>query len=215
MAYIYQITNDINDKVYVGKTEFDIAKRFKEHCEDAFSRQCEKRPLYAAMRKYGIGHFSVSLIEETSNPEDRERFWIEEKGSFKKGYNATKGGDGRPYLDHDLLIATYSQTQSVAEAARICGCDKDQLSKILHLHNITVHSHGDVSLKKYGKVVNQYDIQGHYLRSFPSIQAAAKAIKPNYNNHGIAGHISAVCRGKRKTAYGFKWEYAENFQQCD
>jgi len=24
MAYIYKITNDINDKVYVGKTEFSI-----------------------------------------------------------------------------------------------------------------------------------------------------------------------------------------------
>lgn len=27
MAYIYQIINDINDKIYVGKTEFSIEKR--------------------------------------------------------------------------------------------------------------------------------------------------------------------------------------------
>ena len=30
MAYIYKITNDINDKVYIGKTYFEIEKRFQE-----------------------------------------------------------------------------------------------------------------------------------------------------------------------------------------
>ena len=45
MAYIYQIINDINQKIYVGKTEFSIEKRFKEHCQDAFKGRNEKRPL--------------------------------------------------------------------------------------------------------------------------------------------------------------------------
>lgn len=35
MALIYKITNDINDKIYIGKTNFSIEKRFKEHCRDA------------------------------------------------------------------------------------------------------------------------------------------------------------------------------------
>ena len=89
MAYIYQITNDINGKIYIGKTEFSLEKRFKEHCQDAFREKCEKRPLYAAMRKYGIEHFHIELIEETDIPEEREKYWIEEKQSFKFG-NATK-----------------------------------------------------------------------------------------------------------------------------
>ena len=46
MAYIYEIINDINDKKYIGKTEFSIEKRFKEHCRDAFKEGEEKRPLY-------------------------------------------------------------------------------------------------------------------------------------------------------------------------
>lgn len=36
MSYIYKITNKINKKLYIGKTEFSIEKRFKEHCSDAF-----------------------------------------------------------------------------------------------------------------------------------------------------------------------------------
>lgn len=49
MAYIYKITNDINDKVYIGKTEFAIEKRFKEHCQDALKAKSDNRPLYSAM----------------------------------------------------------------------------------------------------------------------------------------------------------------------
>lgn len=41
MAYIYQITNDINQKIYIGKTECSIEKRFKEHCWDAFRERNE------------------------------------------------------------------------------------------------------------------------------------------------------------------------------
>ena len=65
MAYIYKIINDMNQKIYVGKTEFSIEKRFKEHCADVFKERNEKRPLYSAMRKYGIEHFHIELIEET------------------------------------------------------------------------------------------------------------------------------------------------------
>ena len=35
MAYIYKITNDINNKVYIGKTVKSIEKRWKEHCIDS------------------------------------------------------------------------------------------------------------------------------------------------------------------------------------
>lgn len=43
MAYIYQIVNDVNEKVYVGKTEFSIQKRFKEHCSDALREKNKKQ----------------------------------------------------------------------------------------------------------------------------------------------------------------------------
>lgn len=44
MGYIYKIVNDINDKVYIGKTVNSIEERFNEHCYDARKRRCEKRP---------------------------------------------------------------------------------------------------------------------------------------------------------------------------
>ena len=64
MAFIYKITNNINNKIYVGKTEYSIEKRFKEHCNDAFKERCEKRPLYSAIRKYGVENFTFEVVQD-------------------------------------------------------------------------------------------------------------------------------------------------------
>ena len=42
MAYIYKIINNINQKIYIGKTSSTIEKRFKEHCNDSKKERCEK-----------------------------------------------------------------------------------------------------------------------------------------------------------------------------
>ena len=103
MAYIYKITNDINNKIYIGKTHLNIEQRFKIHCQDSQKVTQEHRPLYAAMRKYGIEHFYIELVEETTNPEEREIYWINYYNSFKNGYNATLGGDGKQLFSHEQI----------------------------------------------------------------------------------------------------------------
>lgn len=120
MPYIYKITNDINDKIYIGKTLNTIEKRFKEHCEDSRRDKKEKRPLYFAMKKYGIEHFHIELIEECEENvlSDREVHWIEFYNSFRDGYNATLGGDGKHYLDYDLVVATYKELKNASEVAK-------------------------------------------------------------------------------------------------
>ena len=208
MAYIYQITNDINGKIYIGKTEFSIEKRFKEHCSDAFRERNEKRPLYAAMRKYGIEHFHIELLEETDNPEERETFWIEKKQSFKFGYNATLGGDGKKYLDYNFIISTYLQTQSIQDTAVKCNCSTDQVSFILKHNQIKTLTSEEVNKNKYGTYINQYDLNGKYLNTFASARDAFRSVRPNPKSYGGVSHITDVCKGKRQTAYGFKWRYA-------
>ena len=207
MAYIYKIVNDINQKVYIGKTEFSINKRFKEHCKDAFQYRTEKRPLYSAMRKYGIEHFHIELIEETNSPEEREIYWIEQYRSFKNGYNATLGGDGRAYLDYDVLIAAYKKNPNISQISKLYNCNEKHLSSILKNHNLQIISQQEINQKKYGQVVNQYDKEGIYLKSFPSLGAAFKEVCSNSKSRGGISHISDVCKGKRKTAYGYIWKF--------
>lgn len=35
MSYVYKITNDVNQKMYIGQTSRTLAERFEEHCMEA------------------------------------------------------------------------------------------------------------------------------------------------------------------------------------
>ena len=204
MAYIYKIENDINGKIYIGKTELTIEKRFKQHCIDSKKRKNENRPLYKAMNKYGVEHFHISLIEETNNPSERERFWIEQFKSFKNGYNATLGGDGKSYLDYDLVIETYFETKSMKDTAQKLKIDEHTVSRIIHNNKIV-----PFKCPQYkGILVNQYDLNDNYIKTFNSIAEAVSSIKGKNHDPGYRSKISDVCKGRRKTAFGYKWKYA-------
>lgn len=200
----------MNEKCYIGKTEFSIEKRFKEHCQEAFRERSEKRPLYAAMRKYGIENFKIFLIEETDIPEEREIYWIEFFQSFKWGYNATLGGDGRKYLDYDVVEATYKEFQNEKAVAEHLNISIDSVRNILKVRNVQIYTSEQVNQKQFGKVVNQYDLNDNFIQSFPSAKNAAESLgKITKTSKGASSHISEVCKGKRKTAYGYKWKFSE------
>lgn len=62
------------------------------------------------MMKYGPEYFHIQEIEYVppeGDLEEREQYWIAQYDTFHNGYNATKGGDGKHYLDYDLIIKTY------------------------------------------------------------------------------------------------------------
>ena len=117
MPYIYKITNQINQKVYVGKTTKTIEKRWNEHISDSQRENICNRPLYKAFHKYGIENFKIEMLEEcdVNILSEREIYWIEKLGSFKYGYNATLGGDGKSYADYDLIYHLYQSGYNVKE----------------------------------------------------------------------------------------------------
>lgn len=206
MSYIYKITNDVNGKVYIGKTEFDIHKRFQEHCKDS-KKKYANRPLYKAMKKYGIEHFHIELIEECDNPEQREQYWIQYYNSFKYGYNATIGGDGKKYLNHSSIIAMYQKLYSIADTAKIMNVSEDSVHNILVYNKIPIKPSSSVIKEKYSVSVQQYDITGQYIQTFSSLKDAVIAVGKESSLPGAKAHISDVCKGKRKTAYGYIWKY--------
>lgn len=120
MAFIYVITNDINGKQYVGKTNLSIEERFKEHCKGRKRRRCEKRPLYSAMNKYGIEHFYIEQLEECSAEDSakREEYWIAKLGTYGSGgYNATRGGDSKKYYDYKKIVDKFLELKSEKKTA--------------------------------------------------------------------------------------------------
>ena len=56
MAFIYKITNLINNKCYIGKTERTIQERWREHLRH---RNSLDLPLSRALNKYGVENFQI------------------------------------------------------------------------------------------------------------------------------------------------------------
>ena len=207
MAYIYQIKNKINGKIYVGKTLGLPEHRWKEHIHDYSREEYRDRPLYRAFAKYGVENFEFSVIEQCSDLDvnDREVYWIEHYGSFKNGYNATFGGDGKHYCDYDLIFALYKEGKNVIEIAELTHYDVGTCKKALDNRGVTHQDRVSRGREKINKVVLQLDVKtNEIIGVYSSIQKAYDALGKQHS-----GHIASVCNGKRKTAYGYKWKYQE------
>ncbi len=201
MAQIYKIINTINDKVYIGKTEGCFIKRFKAHCKDSVKERCEKRPLYNAMRKHGIDKFSAELVCTTVTPEQDEIEYIKKYDSYRTGYNATLGGDGKKYIsiDEEQAVAYYLKQEiaTVSALANKYNITVDSMRNILTSNVVHIrHDNHTIST-----TVTQYAKDGKLIAVFSSTNEAGRSLgKIN------GSHINACLRGTRKSAYGFIWK---------
>ena len=93
MTGIYKITNTINNKCYIGKSEYKKKKRLNEHKLGRHSNEHLQR----SIQKYGIENFTFEILEECSKEMcgQRERYWIEYYKSYEPefGYNKTMGNE--------------------------------------------------------------------------------------------------------------------------
>ena len=98
----------------------------------------EHRPLYSAMRKYGVNHFFIEKIEEVpiENLSEREIYWINTLNSYHNGYNATLGGDGKQLYDYDAIVKGFLSGKLIKDLAIEFECSEDTISAALKLANI-------------------------------------------------------------------------------
>ena len=94
MTGVYKITNKINNKSYIGKSEVDISYRLSQHKRGIYSNEHLQR----AIQKYGIENFTFEVLEECSKDLccDREIYWIKYYNTlYPNGYNYTTGGENK------------------------------------------------------------------------------------------------------------------------
>ena len=93
MYYLYIYENKINDKVYIGITN-NMTKRTSQH------RRKIVGPIDHAIKKYGEGNFTITIIKITDTLDkilQEEIYWISRMREFlgtKNVYNITDGGQG-------------------------------------------------------------------------------------------------------------------------
>ena len=199
MNYIYKISNDINEKIYIGKTGRTVKDRFAEHIYNSTREDITHRPLYAAMNKYGTEHFFVEKIDECENDEEaseKEIYWITYYNSYQNGYNATLGGDGKAYLNlnENEIIEKHNKRFSNREIARQYNVSEKTIRNILKKYGIrNTQKLEDFAMIKDEKII----------KIFNQITVANKYIHKKHNSTGI----SMVLSHKRQSAYGYEWKY--------
>lgn len=205
MGYIYLITNKINNKKYIGKTTQSIKKRWQEHLRNSKKEKCELRPLYNAMNKYGVENFTIEEIEKcnTNILSKREQHWIQHYDTYKNGYNATLGGDGKILLDYNEIIKTYLISHNATQVARTLNCSVFSVYNILKANDIPITCSGDVTKNKTSKKILQYDKSGNFIKEYSSAKEAELAMGNTQR------HIVDVANGRRKSAYGYIWRWKE------
>jgi len=107
---VYKISNEVNDKIYVGKTIQEPEYYWNEH-KNKCKRGVEK-VLYNSMRKYGINKFNFIIIEKLKHFSKKilndlllklEVYYIDELDTqVPNGYNVTSGGLGTADFEREF-----------------------------------------------------------------------------------------------------------------
>lgn len=146
---IYKITNIVNGKVYIGKSQ-NIEKRFKSHIEGLNGGRNHNPHFQNAWNKYGKSNFKFEIIhplkryveEEIS---DLEIYYISKYNSTDAnyGYNFQCGGQGGKLSErHKEIIKQQSQFKNASltyeevvqiKLALYCLIDKRELSEIFNV----------------------------------------------------------------------------------
>ncbi|QCH27181.1 GIY-YIG nuclease family protein [Clostridium tyrobutyricum] len=179
---IYVAECTVTGKRYVGQTVQGLEKRQADHRRD--SKRLDLK-FYRAVQKYGWDSFTWAIIAEGVESVDSlnslEKYWIKELDTFENGYNSTTGGEGH--------LVTEETKRKISESQK----------------GEKAHSWGKTGIKHpRSKPVLQLDIlTGTVIAEFAGLREAERVTGVKHCT------ISNVCRGKRKSAGGYRWKYKE------
>lgn len=171
----------------------------------------------AAITRYGWENFLHEILAEGLTREDAEAMEVALIAEYDatnraKGYNADKGGSTGPKHTEETRqrIGQANQNRVWSESAK----EKLRAYKLAHPTSPeTARKIGDAnrgrkhrpeSVEKIRAAVPSRPVRNLSTgETFASVQAAALAYGADVS------HISAVCRGRRKTTKGHRWAYEE------
>lgn len=172
---IYKITNQINNKCYIGQTIKSPEERQKEHWQHYNGEHIndQNKILYKAMRKYGIENFTFEVIQDNITTYEQldkaEIYWIDFYDSYYNGYNASKGGQAyHKYFPDSDIIKDYHKTKSARKTAANFGIDHSTVDRILNINNIPRYSFRQAAGQKIRITKNDFE------KEFDSVKDCAE-----------------------------------------
>lgn len=102
MGLIYMAKNKINGHMYIGKTDYTLEKRKKQHIQESKREKRRNKisgAFHIALVKYGEENFEWIILEDNIDKtmlNDKEKYYIKKYNTYenKEHYNLTPGGDG-------------------------------------------------------------------------------------------------------------------------
>lgn len=166
-------------------------------------------------RKMNAKTYEKLKLSYLNNKEERDRV------SIKNLKLATAANVGqRKLLEYHNEIFELYKTKSTIQISQILKISLPAVLRYLkeqgwyiHFKNqqsTTEETRQKMKISNIGKrsvPVLQYDLDGHFIRRFDSIKEAVFSFSTNENR---IVSICACCRGNQKTAYGYKWKYAND-----
>lgn len=129
------------------------------------------------------------------------------------GYNATLGGDSKHYYNYQEIANKYLELQNQKETAEYFNCDIHTVRVACKQYNVPIISNSKQTKKKMGKSVNMFSLNDDFLQTFPDMSDAGRWLINNNITQAKLKHVSTaisrVANGKRKTAYGYKWQFVK------
>lgn len=188
LGKIYLISNDVNNKLYVGQTVQTLRKRFTGHCCYSKSDRSDRMLIKRAIHKYGKDKFHISLIEECTidSLNDREIYWIAYYDSYNNGYNLTKGGQSSNYFSLHRLEDTIDTKKfseyikefkplatEVAAHFGICKCSVYNLIKRLNDPSLILNSYNPKKAKSI-EDIDKEELKKLYLEGWSILDLVKK-----------------------------------------
>ena len=236
---VYFHTNIDNNKVYVGITSQKITSRWGKNGRKYLEKKKDGdfvQPKFArAILKYGWEGFTHTIFAEGLSRDEAclmEMTLIALYDSVENGYNITKGGEGavgivvseeecrrRSEMFKGKRMSpetefknghtfTSEMLQKMSDAKK----GKPSWNKGLkgyHSGEDNVMKRPEVRAKFKGaknasaRKVIQLDMEGNFIREWDYMTQVQEELSFDVAN------LTACCRGRIKSAYGYKWKYTE------
>ena len=193
-----------NNKVYIGITLQKPEYRWRKG--NRYNNYMNK-----AVEKYGWENIKHKILYEHLTKEEAEQKEIELIAQYKSnqkefGYNIANGGNHNGKHSEETKIKISNANKGKKSP---CGMlnkhhSKETKEKMSISRTGKVQSKETIEkrIKKLRIKVNQYDLDGNFIKTWDSITTASLTL------HIKDSDISRVCKGKRNMCGGYVWKYA-------